>query len=127
MCRATFFLVGRLCQQRPDIAREVVKAGHVVGNHTFTHPSLTFKGSREVTAQLSDCERPWRTPWESIRTCFVLRLGLDVRSVLRIARQLNLEPVMWNVTGYDWNAPSVEIIERKVIEQMSGRRCDSAA
>src|SRR5580700_2915200 len=31
---ATFFLIGRHVQQRPDIAREIVQAGHVVGNHT---------------------------------------------------------------------------------------------
>src|SRR5580765_6823484 len=32
--RATFFLIGRYVQQRPDIARELIKAGHVIGNHT---------------------------------------------------------------------------------------------
>ena len=41
--RATFFLIGRYVQQRPDIVRELVKAGHVIGNHTFTHPLLTFQ------------------------------------------------------------------------------------
>src|SRR5579862_5603683 len=35
--KATFFVVGRYVEHRPDIVREVVKAGHVVGNHTFTH------------------------------------------------------------------------------------------
>ena len=34
--RATFFLIGRYVRQRPDIARELVHAGHVVGNHTFS-------------------------------------------------------------------------------------------
>src|SRR3981189_1045767 len=37
---ATFFLIGRYVEQRPDIALELVNAGHVVGNHTFTHPLL---------------------------------------------------------------------------------------
>src|ERR1039458_949228 len=31
--QATFFLIGRYVEQRPDIAREIAKAGHVVGNH----------------------------------------------------------------------------------------------
>src|SRR5690242_19083982 len=38
---ATFFMVGRYVRQRPDIALEVSKRGHVIGNHTFTHPFLT--------------------------------------------------------------------------------------
>src|ERR1700689_4428860 len=46
--QATFFLIGRYVQQRPDIAREIVQAGHVVGNHTFTHPLLIFKSESEI-------------------------------------------------------------------------------
>ena len=52
---ATFFLIGRYVQQRPDIVREIVRAGHVVGNHTFTHPLLTFKSAAEIRQELSDC------------------------------------------------------------------------
>src|SRR5436189_5609401 len=32
---ATFFLIGRYVQQRPDIVREIAKQRHVIGNHTF--------------------------------------------------------------------------------------------
>ncbi|MGB8915659.1 MAG: polysaccharide deacetylase family protein, partial [Candidatus Sulfotelmatobacter sp.] len=45
---ATFFLIGRYVQQRPEIVREIVSAGHVVGNHTFTHPLLIFKSATEI-------------------------------------------------------------------------------
>ena len=41
--RATFFMIGRYVQQRPDTARAVAQAGHIIGNHTFTHPLLIFK------------------------------------------------------------------------------------
>jgi peptidoglycan/xylan/chitin deacetylase (PgdA/CDA1 family) len=40
--------------------------------------------------------------------------------VLRIARELGLEPVMWNVTGYDWSAPPAAVIERKVAKRIRG-------
>ena len=46
--RATFFLIGRYVQRRTDIVRELVQAGHVVGNHTFTHPLLIFKTEAEI-------------------------------------------------------------------------------
>src|SRR5579862_7089155 len=41
--RATFFMIGRFVKERPDIARAVAKAGHVIGNHTYNHPLLIFK------------------------------------------------------------------------------------
>jgi peptidoglycan/xylan/chitin deacetylase (PgdA/CDA1 family) len=40
--------------------------------------------------------------------------------VLRVAREIGLAPVMWNVTGYDWTAPPAAEIERKVARQIHG-------
>src|SRR5438552_11055118 len=37
--KATFFLIGRYLEQRPYIVREVVNAGHIVENHTFSQPN----------------------------------------------------------------------------------------
>jgi peptidoglycan/xylan/chitin deacetylase (PgdA/CDA1 family) len=118
--RATFFLIGRYVQQRPDIVRELVKAGHVVGNHTFTHPLLIFRSARELRMQLTDCERALTDAVGEHSNLFRPPFGGRRPAVLRIARQMGLEPVMWNVTGYDWNAPSVEHIERKVTRKVRG-------
>jgi peptidoglycan/xylan/chitin deacetylase (PgdA/CDA1 family) len=118
--RATFFLIGRYVQQRPDIVRELVKAGHVVGNHTFTHPLLIFRSSQEVEAELANCERALADAVGAHSNLFRPPFGGRRPAVFRIARKLGLEPVMWNVTGYDWNAPSVESIERKVTKQVRG-------
>src|ERR1700747_3279372 len=52
---ATFFLIGRYVPQRPDIAREVAKAGHIIGTHTFTHPLLIFRSEAEIRRQISAC------------------------------------------------------------------------
>lgn len=40
--------------------------------------------------------------------------------MFRRVRQLGLEPIMWNVTGYDWNAPSADYIEKKVTGRIRG-------
>ncbi|MGA8500892.1 MAG: polysaccharide deacetylase family protein, partial [Candidatus Sulfotelmatobacter sp.] len=50
---ATFFLIGRYVQQQSQIARAIVQAGHVVGNHTFTHPLLIFKSEAEIRQELT--------------------------------------------------------------------------
>jgi peptidoglycan/xylan/chitin deacetylase (PgdA/CDA1 family) len=118
--RATFFLIGRYVQQRPDIARELVKAGHVVGNHTFTHPLLIFQSVAEIRSQLEDCERALTDAVGEHSNLFRPPFGGRRPAVLRIARERGLVPVMWNVTGYDWSAPSVEHIERKVTRHVRG-------
>lgn len=118
--RATFFLIGRHVQQRRDIAREIVKAGHIVGNHTFTHPLLIFKSAAEIRQELSSCRSALQDAIGDHSNLFRPPFGGRRPAVLRIARELELEPVMWNVTGYDWNAPPAGAIERKVAKQMKG-------
>jgi peptidoglycan/xylan/chitin deacetylase (PgdA/CDA1 family) len=117
---ATFFLIGHYVRQLPDIAREVAKAGHVIGNHTFTHPLLIFKSAAEIRRQLSDCRAAVQDAVGEHSNLFRPPFGGRRPATLRIARELGLEPVMWNVTGYDWNAPPAAAIERKVTKQMRG-------
>ncbi|HEY6369950.1 MAG TPA: polysaccharide deacetylase family protein [Candidatus Sulfotelmatobacter sp.] len=118
--RATFFLIGRYVRQRPEIAREVVKAGHAVGNHTFTHPLLTLKSVTEVRQELSACRSALYDAVGEHSSLFRPPFGGRRPAVLRVARELGLEPVMWNVTGYDWNAPPSAVIERNVSRQIRG-------
>ncbi|MGA7696510.1 MAG: polysaccharide deacetylase family protein [Candidatus Sulfotelmatobacter sp.] len=117
---ATFFLIGRYVQQRPEIVREIVRAGHIVGNHTFTHPLLIFKSATEIRQQLSACRSALQDAIGSPSHLFRPPFGGRRPAVLRIARELGLDPVMWNVTGYDWSAPPAATIERKVTNQIRG-------
>ncbi len=117
---ATFFLIGSYVKQRPDLAREIVNAGHVVGNHTFTHPLLTFKSAAEVRQELSACSSTLEDAIGQHPNLFRPPFGGRRPAVLRIARELALTPIMWNVTGYDWTAPPSAVIEKKVTRQIRG-------
>jgi peptidoglycan-N-acetylglucosamine deacetylase len=118
--RATFFLIGRYVQQRPDIAREVIRLGHIVGNHTFTHPLLIFKGAAEIREELQQCRQSLLDVVGGHSNLFRPPFGGRRPGTLRIAREMGLEPIMWNVTGYDWNAPPAAVIERKISNRVRG-------
>ena len=117
---ATFFLIGRYIRQRPEIVREIVQAGHVVGNHTFTHPLLTFKSETEIKRQFSECRAALEDAVGQPSNLFRPPFGGRRPTVLRVALNLGLEPIMWSVTGYDWNAPPASVIERRVANQIRG-------
>ena len=118
--RATFFVIGKYVRQRPDLVREIAAAGHVVGNHTFTHPLLIFKSEAEIRKELADCRSALQDAVGEHSNLFRPPYGGRRPAVLRIARELGLRPAMWNVTGYDWNAPPAEVIERKVSRRIRG-------
>ena len=56
--RATFFMIGRHVRQKPEVAREVAKAGHAIGNHTMTHLDLDKKTItlEQYQQELLDCD-----------------------------------------------------------------------
>jgi peptidoglycan/xylan/chitin deacetylase (PgdA/CDA1 family) len=118
--RATFFLIGRYVRQRPDIVREISQAGHAIGNHTETHPLLIFKSEAEIRRELTECTAALGDAGVEVSDLFRPPFGGRRPAVLRIGRELGLVPVMWNVTGYDWNAPPAAVIERKVSKKIRG-------
>jgi peptidoglycan/xylan/chitin deacetylase (PgdA/CDA1 family) len=117
---ATFFMIGRYVRQRPDIVRDVLQAGHVLGNHTSTHPALSLKSSSEIRNELTTCHQALQDAIGQPSNLFRPPFGARRPAVLRIARELGLLPVMWNVTGYDWNAPPAATIEQKCVRQIRG-------
>ena len=118
--RATFFLIGRYVQQRPEIVREVVKAGHAVGNHTFTHPNLAVTSVIQNRLQMEECHRAILEATGEAPRLFRPPFGGRRPATLKIARSIGLEPIMWNVTSYDWQVPPAEKIVKTCVRQMRG-------
>lgn len=118
--KATFFMLGHYVQARPDLARMVAEAGHVIGNHTFSHPNLIFLPTNRAKREIEDCRRALTDSVGQHSRLFRPPFGGRRPASLRLARSLGLEPIMWNVTGWDWKAPSSEYIERKIATRVRG-------
>ena len=118
--RATFFLIGRYVRQRPDIVSAIAKAGHVIGNHTFTHPLLIFASAAQIRSEILQCREAIYEAAGEHSNLFRPPFGGRRPGVFRVVRSLSLEPIMWNVTGYDWNPQSADYIEQKVRRRVRG-------
>ena len=106
--RATFFLIGRFVRQRPEIARAIHAAGHLVGNHTMTHPVLLFQSPKRVREELAGCNAAIEDALGEAVRYFRPPHGARRPDVLRAARDLGLTPVLWNAMGYDWKPTTAE-------------------
>jgi peptidoglycan/xylan/chitin deacetylase (PgdA/CDA1 family) len=118
--KATFFLLGRFVAEKPEIAREVARAGHAIGNHTFNHPNLIFCSAARVRSELERCRKVltdtvgehsalWRPPF-----------GARLPHVLSVSRKLGLDAVMWTVSSNDWKIYTADGIERRVAKRVRG-------
>jgi len=120
--QATFFLIGGYVRQRPEIARQIQAAGHIIGNHTFTHPNLIFVSASRLRRELEDCRKALEDAIGAPAPLFRPPFGGRRPNVLRTAREMGLTTVMWSVTGYDWSATSSGAIVNKVCAQIESRR-----
>lgn len=99
---ATFFLIGRYVQREPALAREIAAAGHIIGNHTMTHPWLPLQPASRIREELFACNRILEDTLGAPITLFRPPFGARRPAVLRIARDLGLTTVLWNVIVSDW-------------------------
>jgi peptidoglycan/xylan/chitin deacetylase (PgdA/CDA1 family) len=120
--KATFFLIGKYARQRPDIVRAIAAAGHEIGNHTDSHPNLILTSAARLRQELNDCGKALEDVLGSKITLFRPPFGGRRPNVLRTARSMGLNPIMWSVTGYDWSAKSAAEIVNKVNGQIESRR-----
>lgn len=120
--RATFFLIGKYVRQRPEIARAILAAGHEIGNHTYSHPNLIFVSASRLRRELEDCGKALEDALGTRTSLFRPPFGGRRPNVLRTARAMGLEPIMWSVTAYDWSAKSPETIVGIVSRRVDSRR-----
>jgi len=117
---ATFFLIGRFVEQKPEIARAVVAAGHAIGNHTWDHPNLIFAPAAEVRRQLQRTQQVIFDTAGVEPRLFRPPFGGRRPITLRIARAMGLQPIMWNVSCHDWEKIPADEIFRRAERQIGG-------
>ncbi|MGH9492796.1 MAG: polysaccharide deacetylase family protein [Terriglobales bacterium] len=118
--RATFFMIGRFVSQRPEIARAVAQAGHVVGNHTYNHPNLFFASPARFEEELDDCEKALADAVGEHSKLFRPPFGLRRPQTLRAAAGRGLTTVMWGVSSRDWKLKTAEAIEQRTAAHIRG-------
>jgi peptidoglycan-N-acetylglucosamine deacetylase len=108
--RATFFLIGRFVRERRDLTRRIHAAGHLIGNHTMTHPRLLYCSPSRVREELASTNAAIEDAIGERVRYFRPPHGARRPGVLRVTRELGLTPVMWNVSSYDWTTTNPETI-----------------
>ena len=112
--RATFFLIGSFVRQQRALARDIASAGHLIGNHTMTHPRLAFQSGARIRDELRGTKELLEDVLGQPVRFFRPPHGARRPIVLRAAAELGMTTVMWNVTASDWNPIGGEAISANI-------------
>jgi len=100
--RATFFVIGELCTQRPDLVAAIAAHGHELAGHGYTHRRFTELSKLELTEELERTEAllPPR-PSTSRPLVRPPHGSVSVRSMLT-CRSRGFTTVLWSFNSDDW-------------------------
>ena len=102
---AAFFLVGNYFKTQPELVRRMVEEGHIVGNHTTTHPDMSkIKELADFRKELEQTENLYReTTGKDMPKFYRPPQGKFSVSNLQQAQMLGYTTVFWSLAYADWD------------------------
>lgn len=120
---AVFFAVGNFIKDNPDLIKRMITEGHIVGNHTMTHPDMSQISSMEsFQKELEGVEELYTSVTGEPMTKFYRPpRGVYSTENLSMAKELGYSTFFWSLAYVDWiqeQQPSKEEAFQKLIPRI---------
>ena len=105
--KATFFATGDFARRYPDRVRVIAEAGHVMGNHSDTHPNMSALPAADLAREVTRAEAAIR-PLIAVTTApwFRFPFGASTTSAISAVNALGYACVGWTVDTLGWKGTS---------------------
>ena len=103
--KAAFFLVGDYLERNADLVRRMVDEGHIVGNHTATHPDMSKHTDRDTfAAELTQVENLFREiTGKELPKFYRPPQGVYSEKNLKMAQEMGYQTIFWSLAYADWD------------------------
>lgn len=118
--KATFFMLGGRAKTEPVLVKRIVDAGHLVGNHSWSHPNLAYTSAARVRDELAQTKDVLEQLTGKTVQFFRPPFGARRPVVFKIARELGMTVVLWNAMTNDWSDPYANRIAAKLAKSVEG-------
>lgn len=116
--KATFFVVGELADQQPDVVRRINSEGHQVASHGWAHVRHSEMADDEIRVSI---ERTVYLLGDLIRdpvNKFRPPYGDHDERVVEIAREYGQTVWLWDLDAQDWTRPGTDVIVSRVLDSV---------
>lgn len=109
--KATFFIVGENVKNYPDVVERLLKEGHELGNHTYTHDSINQK-------EIEACENAIYELTDYRTKLFRPPEGFVNQSIKAATVMLGYDIILWDIDTRDWAHTPPQKISDMVLEKI---------
>ncbi|WP_417901881.1 peptidoglycan-N-acetylglucosamine deacetylase [Bacillus toyonensis] len=113
--KATFFLLGENAEKFPNVVKRIANEGHVIGNHTYSHPNLAKVNEAEYHNQIIKTEEILNRLAGYAPKFIRPPYGEILENQLKWATEQNFMIVQWSVDTVDWKGVSADTITNNVL------------
>jgi len=115
--KATFFVLGEMAKAHPKIVQRIVREGHAVGNHSWSHPEFWKCSKASIRKQLTKTNR-LLTHLGATPTLMRPPFGEWDARVAKISRKLGLAGILWDVDPLDWKSRNTKKVVKSVLRKV---------
>lgn len=112
--RATFFLVGEAASRRPDLVRRIAAAGHLIGNHTYSHRTPREMTSAEFADEFDRTQSLLTDLTGEIPRFFRPPKGEMTLSMMRTVWDRGATIALWSIDPKDYRISTSDEADRWV-------------
>ncbi len=118
---ATFFCIGKNVDAHPQLARRIAAEGHLLGNHTYTHPWwIGFAFGPWLTREIGRTQAAIENTSGVAPRFFRPPMGVTNPHFATIAKRIGLTIVGWNVRSFDVIISAQEARDRVIRRARDG-------
>ncbi len=101
---ATFFCVGNYVSENPDLIKRMNDEGHIVGNHTYSHPDMSKISTKEAfSEELGKVETIYKEiTGEEMTKFYRPPQGKYSEANLQMAKDMGYKTFFWSLAYVDW-------------------------
>ena len=112
--KAIFFVIGEKAESHPDLVREIIRRGHIVGNHTMRHSHYAnFLGRRHLESEIRPADAAIEHACGIRPRLFRPPLGISTHFMATALRHTGHSAVGWSIRSFDTrNEPRQRVLQR---------------
>ncbi len=114
---ATFFMIGNRMEEYPEIVKEVSARGHLVANHTHTHPqNLRAESLENIREEIYQCQQSIERLANQDTYLFRPPRGILNPKIIKMLHKEGYTVVLWSISADHHDAPTPELMADRVIK-----------
>jgi len=103
--KATFFMIGQNVGQWTEVCQQVIREGHIIGNHSYSHSRwLAFKRGKDITCEMGLAQEAIYQASGVKPSLFRPPYGLRSPWLLTAAANLGFTVITWDNMTNDWDS-----------------------